>query len=49
MVKRKRNIQADYKRSNEELKLYPQMANANTLPIEESRLVDKILEKQKDD
>ena len=29
--------------------LYPQTANTNTLPIEESRLVDKILEKQKDD
>jgi transposase InsO family protein len=29
--------------------LYPQTANGNHLKIEESRLVDKILEKQKDD
>ena len=36
-----------YKCSNEKLKLYPQTANANTLPIEESRLVDKYLKNKK--
>jgi hypothetical protein len=30
-----------------QLKLYPQTANVNPLKIEESRLVDKIVEKQK--
>ena len=38
-----------YQSSNDELKLYPQTANANNPHIEESRLVDKIVEKQKDD
>ncbi len=38
-----------YKSRESEPQLYPQTANANTLPIEESRLVDKIVEKQKDD
>jgi hypothetical protein len=28
------------------MKLYPQTANGNNLKIEESRLVDKIVEKQ---
>ena len=32
-----------------DLKLYPQTATENHLKIEESRLVDKIIEKQKDD
>ena len=38
-----------YKSRESEPPLYPQTANANTLPIEESCLVDKIIEKQKDD
>ncbi len=38
-----------YKSKESEPQLYPQTANGNTLPIKESRLVDKILEKQKDD
>jgi len=37
--------QLHYQGSNQELKLYPQTANGNTLQVEESRLVDKILEK----
>jgi putative transposase len=36
-----------YKRLNPEMKLYPQTANGNNLKIEESRLVDKIVENQK--
>ena len=32
-------------RPNEDLPLYPQTANGNTLKVEESRLVDKIIEK----
>lgn len=38
-----------YKSSADVQSLYPQTANENHLKIEESRLVDKILEKQKDD
>lgn len=38
-----------YQSSSNELKLYPQTANGNHPQIEESRLVDKIVEKQKDD
>lgn len=38
-----------YKSTERVLQLYPQTANANTSPIEESCLVDKIIEKQKDD
>jgi putative transposase len=38
-----------YQRSMIGKLLYPQTANENHLKIEESRLVDKILEKQKDD
>ena len=36
-----------YKRSMTDMKLYPQTANGNHLKIKESRLVDKIVEKQK--
>ena len=36
-----------YKRSMTDMKLYPQTANGNHLQIKESRLVDKIVEKQK--
>jgi len=38
-----------YQSSADVQSLYPQTANENHLKIEESRLVDKILEKQKDD
>ena len=38
-----------YQSSTDVQSLYPQTANENHLKIEESRLVDKILEKQKDD
>lgn len=38
-----------YGSSNDETLLYPQTANGKHLKIEESRLVDKIFEKQKDD
>ena len=38
-----------YKSSADVQSLYPQTANENHLKIEESRLVDKILKKQKDD
>ena len=38
-----------YKCSTNDQSLYPQTANENHLKIEESRLVDKIFEKQKDD
>ena len=38
-----------YKSSERVQQLYPQTANGNTLPIEESCLVDKVIEKQKDD
>jgi putative transposase len=36
-----------YKRLKSEMELYPQTANGNNKKIEESRLVDKIVEKQK--
>ena len=36
-----------YKRLKEDMSLYPQTANANNPKIEESRLVDKIVGKQK--
>ena len=36
-----------YKRSMTDMLLYPQTANGDNLKIEESRLVDKIVEKQK--
>lgn len=39
--------QKHYPCSLSQLKLYPQTANVNPLKIEESRLVDKIVEKQK--
>ena len=38
-----------YKSIELKQQLYPQTANGNILPIEESCLVDKIVEKQKDD
>jgi putative transposase len=38
-----------YKSASKPPSLYPQTANGNTLKIEESRLVDKILDKTKDD
>ena len=38
-----------YKSSKRVQQLYPQTANGNTLSIEESCLVDKVIEKQKDD
>ena len=40
-------VQKHYPCSLSQLKLYPQTANVNPLKIEESRLVDKIVEKQK--
>lgn len=38
-----------YQRSKDDLSLYPQTANGNNSKIEESRLVDKIVGKQKND
>lgn len=38
-----------YKSSERVQQLYPQTANGNTTPIEESCLVDKVIEKQNDD
>ena len=37
-----------YQRSNDEQTLYPQTANENHLQVEESRLVDKVIEKPND-
>lgn len=42
-------VQQYYKSIKSEPQLYPQTANGNNPTIEESRLVDKIVEKQKDD
>ena len=42
-------VQQYYKSSLIDQQLYPQTANENHLQIEESCLVDKVFEKQKDD